>query len=89
MTEDVERPAAQVALAWAMARPGLASTLIGARSVAQLAGNIAAADLVLTQAQMARLKSASAPATGVSAALARPVIRRMVFGGNELRGWGE
>ncbi len=85
---EVGRPAAQVALAWVMARPGVAATLVGARTPEQLAGHIAAAGLVLGAEHTARLDEASAPAQGFSAALASPAIRRMVFGGNEVAGWG-
>ena len=80
---------AQVALAWAIAQPGISSTLIGARTVEQLTGNLAAASLVLDEDQMTRLNKVSAPAPGFSAGLASPAIRRMVFGGRDVRGWGE
>jgi aryl-alcohol dehydrogenase-like predicted oxidoreductase len=86
---DVGRPAAQVALAWAMARPGVASTLIGARTLEQLESNIAATTISLTDAQMTKLTDASAPSPGFSAALTQPAIRRMVFGGHTVSGWGE
>ena len=81
------RPPAQVALAWVMSRPGVASTLIGARTAAQLEGNVAAADLVLTDDQMARLNEASTPTPGFTTALTAPAIRRMLFGGHEVMGW--
>jgi aryl-alcohol dehydrogenase-like predicted oxidoreductase len=86
---DIDRPAAQVALAWTMARPGIASTLIGARTVAQLVGNIAAAEIRLGADAMLRLDEASATAPGFSASLTQPSIRRMVFGGHDVAGWGE
>jgi aryl-alcohol dehydrogenase-like predicted oxidoreductase len=86
---EQERTVAEVALAWVMARRGVASTLIGARSVGQLQGNLSAADLRLTADQMARLDAVSAPAPGFSASLTQPAIRRMVFGGHEVRGWAE
>jgi aryl-alcohol dehydrogenase-like predicted oxidoreductase len=86
---ELERPVAQVALAWVMARPGVASTILGARSLPQLQSNLAAANLVLDAEQVARLDEVSAPPVGFSAALTRPVIRRMVLGGHEVRGWGE
>ena len=86
---ELDCPPAQAALAWTMARPGVASTLVGARTAAQLEGNVAAADLVLTDDQMARLNEASAPTPGFTAALAAPAIRRMLFGGHEVTGWGE
>ena len=41
--------AAQVALAWLLGRPAVASVIIGARTEEQLADNLAAADLVLSE----------------------------------------
>ena len=86
---EVDRPAAQVALAWAMARPGVTSTVIGASKVAQLESNIAATEITLSADQMRRLDEASAPAPVFSAMLTSPMIRRMVFGGHGVTGWGE
>ncbi len=86
--EDGRSPA-QVALAWALARPGVGSVVIGASGLAQLDDNLAALELALTDAQMRRLNEASAPAPGFSDSLAAPGIRRMVFGGHDVRGWGE
>ncbi len=86
---DIGRPVAQVALAWVMAQPCVTSTLIGARSVAQLASNLAASDITLTEGQMADLNTASAPHMTFSANLTQPAIRRMVFGGQSVSGWGE
>lgn len=89
VTAEVERPLAQVALAWTLARRGVASTLIGASKVAQLEGNIAATGLLLDPDQMKRLNAASAPVPGFSASLTTPGLRRMVFGGHDVAGWGE
>ncbi len=86
---EQERSVAEVALAWVMARRGVTATLIGARSVEQLQGNLAAADLRLTTDQTAWLDTASAPAPGFSASLTSPMIRQMVYGGNDVRGWAE
>ena len=80
---------AQAALAWAMSRPGVASTLVGARTVAQLNGNIAAADIRLTGEQQERLNDVSAPEDGFTSALTAPATRKMVFGGHDVAGWGE
>lgn len=85
----IDRPAAQVALAWVMARPGVAVTLIGASKLEQLASNIAASEIILSKNQMTRLNEASAPAPGFSAGLTSPMVRRMVFGGNDVTGWSE
>ncbi len=51
---------AQVALAWLLAKPQVMSIIIGAKSLAQLEDNLAAADLVLTAEDMARLDEVSA-----------------------------
>jgi aryl-alcohol dehydrogenase-like predicted oxidoreductase len=52
---------AQVALAWLLGRPGVASVVVGARTDEQLAGNLGAADLALGDAERARLDELSAP----------------------------
>lgn len=51
--------AAEVALAWLLGRPGVASVIIGARTDAQLASNLKAADLTLTADERARLDRVS------------------------------
>src|SRR5450755_2012872 len=48
--------AAQVALAWVLARPGVTSAIVGARTEEQLADNLAAATLELTADEHARLE---------------------------------
>lgn len=86
---ELDRPVAQVGLAWVMAQPGVSATIIGASKLAQLASNIDAAEIKLSDEQMTRLNKVSAPASGFSAGLTSPMIRRMVFGGNDVTGWGE
>jgi aryl-alcohol dehydrogenase-like predicted oxidoreductase len=53
--------AAQVALAWTLRRPGVASLVIGARTEEQLKDNLAAAALELSAEEHARLEEASRP----------------------------
>jgi aryl-alcohol dehydrogenase-like predicted oxidoreductase len=53
--------AAQVALAYVLGRPAVTSVVIGARTSEQLADNLAAADLSLTQEERAKLDEASRP----------------------------
>jgi aryl-alcohol dehydrogenase-like predicted oxidoreductase len=53
--------AAQVALAWLLGRPGITSVIVGARTDAQLIDNLAAADLQLSDADVARLEAVSRP----------------------------
>ncbi len=86
---EVDRPVAQVALAWTLARAGVTSTLIGASKVAQIESNIAATEIRLDDEQLRRLDEASAPVPGFSASLTSRGLRRMVFGGREVTGWGE
>lgn len=59
--EECGRSAAQVSLAWLMARPGIASVIIGARNERQLSDNLAALELELTDDQMDRIERASRP----------------------------
>ena len=89
VSAELDRPASQVALAWTLARAGVAATLIGARQVSQLESNIAATQVRLTAAQLRRLDEVSAPAPGFSSGLVQPAIRRMVFGGHDVAGWNE
>ncbi|MEA3534532.1 aldo/keto reductase [Rhizobium sp. CC-YZS058] len=53
--------AAQVALAWLIGRKTVTSVIIGGRTEAQFRDNLAAADLVLTDEERARLDTVSAP----------------------------
>lgn len=52
---------AQVALSWLIGRPGVTSVIIGGRNEAQFRDNIAAANLVLSAEERARLDAASRP----------------------------
>jgi aryl-alcohol dehydrogenase-like predicted oxidoreductase len=53
--------AAQVALAYTLAKPGVTSIVVGARTTEQLQDNLAAADLVLDAAEFDRLDAVSRP----------------------------
>lgn len=52
---------ASVALAWLQARPGVTSTIIGARRLDQLEQNLAGLDVTLSPAQIAALDAVSEP----------------------------
>ena len=52
---------AQVALAWVAAQPAVTSVILGARTQAQLADNLDAAKLTLTDENIAELNAASKP----------------------------
>lgn len=54
-------PPAQVALAWLLTRPAVASLVVGGRSEAQFRENFGALSLTLTDEDMARLNAVSRP----------------------------
>lgn len=54
-------PPAQVAIAWVLARPAVSSVILGARTLEQLDGNLAAAGLTLSREETALLDEASDP----------------------------
>ncbi|ATG50118.1 aldo/keto reductase [Brachybacterium vulturis] len=56
-----EATPSQVALAWVAARPGVTSVIIGARTTEQLRDNMAAAELQLSEDELATLSEVSAP----------------------------
>ena len=58
--EDRGVSAAQVALAYTMAKPGVTSLIVGARTEEQLADNLAAAELALSDEDVSRLDEVSA-----------------------------
>jgi aryl-alcohol dehydrogenase-like predicted oxidoreductase len=61
IADDRGVSAAQVSLAWLIGRPGVASVIVGARTDEQLANNLEAANLELTEAERRRLDEVSAP----------------------------
>jgi aryl-alcohol dehydrogenase-like predicted oxidoreductase len=52
---------ARVAIAWLLARPGITTAIVAARTEEQLADNLAAAELTLTPEEHARLEVVSRP----------------------------
>ncbi|MEM9566046.1 MAG: aldo/keto reductase [Actinomycetota bacterium] len=61
VADEQGRPPGHVAIAWLLTRPGVASVLLGARTVDQLEQNLGAASVELSDDQVARLTEASAP----------------------------
>lgn len=51
----------RVAIAWVQGRPGVTSTIIGARTLAQLEDNLAALEVTLTSEHIAKLEALSKP----------------------------
>ena len=61
VAEDRGVSMAEAAIAWVTARPGVSSTILGARTVSQLEANLRAAGLRLSPAETAALDAASDP----------------------------
>ena len=61
LARELDTTSARVALAWVQSRPGVASTIIGARTLGQLDDNLASSDVRLQPEQVARLDALSAP----------------------------
>jgi aryl-alcohol dehydrogenase-like predicted oxidoreductase len=59
--QELDAPPAAVAIAWVQARRGVASTIIGARTVDQLEQNLTALDLELSDEQILALDKVSQP----------------------------
>ena len=61
IAEECETTPAAIALAWVQRKPGVDSTIIGARTMDQLESNLIGLDVTLTEAQVAALDAVSAP----------------------------
>ncbi len=77
---QLDRPLAEVAIAWVVARPGVASVILGASRPEQLKDTLKAFDLTLSAEHTAALDAASAvePDFGVQA-------KSAIFGGVEVQ----
>ncbi|MEO0482179.1 MAG: aldo/keto reductase [Planctomycetota bacterium] len=85
VAEDTNATPAQVALAWVQSRAGVASSIIGARTVEQLEANIAALDVKLTAEHTASLDEVShQEATFPQSFL--PYVKNNVQGGTTING---
>jgi aryl-alcohol dehydrogenase-like predicted oxidoreductase len=77
---------AAVALAWVRGRPGITSTLIGARRMDQLEANLTALDLTLSPEHEARLTEVSLPRLNFPAANNAALARLAQNGGTTVDG---
>jgi aryl-alcohol dehydrogenase-like predicted oxidoreductase len=64
IAEGHGRSMAEVSLAWLAQKPAVTSVILGARTTDQLAQNLTAATLRLSEDEMARLDAVSVPVTG-------------------------
>lgn len=77
---------AQVALAWVQNRPMVTSTIIGARTVAQLHDNLACLSVRLTPEQASRLDEASKPTLSFPHEFLATTIPVVMHGGVSING---
>ncbi|XXF78631.1 aldo/keto reductase [Myxococcaceae bacterium GXIMD 01537] len=68
VARSLDTSVARVALAWVQGRPGVASTIIGARTLEQLDANLGALDVQLRPEHRAELDAASTPTLDFPAA---------------------
>jgi aryl-alcohol dehydrogenase-like predicted oxidoreductase len=76
---------ARVALAWVQSRPGVTSTIIGARRMAQLEDNLKALEIVLTKEERARLDTLTQPVFGFPQNM-QPIFPAIHNGGTSVNG---
>jgi aryl-alcohol dehydrogenase-like predicted oxidoreductase len=86
MAHEVGASPAAVALAWVQGRPGITSTLVGARRMDQFEDNLRAQDVTLTGAQRGALDEVSTPALNFPAHNNRTLAPMLQFSGATVDG---
>ena len=84
VARELERPPAQVALAWVARRPGITSTIVGATRPEQLAANLHALELEIPAPLAARLEAVSRPELVHPYLFFEPEMRGMLTGGTQV-----
>ncbi|TGE29389.1 aldo/keto reductase [Hymenobacter metallicola] len=84
---QLQRPLAQVALAWTLAQPGISSLILGASRLEQLHDNLASLDVQLTTEQLQQLSDASALAPTSPYGIFSAAVNRSIFGGHQVQAW--
>lgn len=87
VADEINRPTAQVALAWISAQPGITSTILGASKVEQLNDNLSSLEINLTPDQLQILNKISALDPALPNGFFSPELKQMIFGGKPVRGW--
>lgn len=86
VAREVGASPAAVALAWVQGRPGITSTLVGARRIDQFEANLQALDVTLTEAQRGVLDDVSTPTLNFPADNNRTLAPMIQFGGATVDG---
>ena len=88
IAQEIEQSPARVALSWVTRQPGVTSVLMGASRPGQVADNVAALDVELSEKHMNRLADASNGDRKMLYGLFTPALRRQViFGGHSVDAW--
>jgi aryl-alcohol dehydrogenase-like predicted oxidoreductase len=85
MARELDTTVARVALAWVQARPGVTSTIIGARTLAQLDDNLKALEVRLRPEQTAALDEITKPKLNFPAEFLE-LARMLQAGGTTING---
>ncbi len=86
IADDLDVTSSAVALAWLRSRPGTVVPIVGARRPEHLVDNLAAVDVVLSPAQLARLDEVSAPDLDYPAPMHGAQRAMLQFGGTTVDG---
>jgi aryl-alcohol dehydrogenase-like predicted oxidoreductase len=76
---------ARISLAWLRAQPGVTSTIIGARRIAQLDDNLKSLDVTLTAAELQQLSELTKPKLGFPQSM-QPFFPSILNGGTMVNG---
>lgn len=81
LAKEMGKTPSQVAVAWTLLNPAVTSTIVGARSLAQLEDNLGALDVSFTAEQVARLEAASRIEMGFPHDMITSELTAGMFGG--------
>ena len=87
VSTEINRPPAQVALAWNLAQPGISSVILGASKPEQLRDNLSSLEIQLTAEQFKTLNESSAPDPAFPYGIFNYEGKQMIFGGKTVQGW--
>ncbi len=87
IAKELGSTVSRVAIAWVVGRPGVSSTILGARTMEQLDDNLGAAEITLAAEQIGRLDALSTPQLSFPAQMLG-MVAAIVNGGTTINGRG-
>ena len=85
IAKEIGRTSAQVALAWTLTHPAVASPVLGVRTLAQLQDNLGSLEVGLSKEQLARLDAVSAVPKVFPMDILKSPAEAMMFGNVKVR----